>query len=142
MRDPKRYSLVHEWNNDVMFESPEGPYVLYGEYAALRHAHDAALRQERDDWYNDASKHLLALCEKQGEVNGLEAQLAEVTVRRSETVAMCEHLRQRVGELEQQLGPQPHGPEIDPSHEQCLACTQFQLAAVTKAFEEYRRLHP
>ena len=33
--------------------------------------------QGRDSWHADASSHLLALCEKQAEVNGLEQRLAE-----------------------------------------------------------------
>ncbi len=38
----------------------------------------AQMKQERDGWHRDATSHLMALCEKQAEVNALEAKISEL----------------------------------------------------------------
>ena len=48
--------------------------VLEPELTACRARADHA-EQERDAWHRDASSHLAALCEKQAEVNALQARV-------------------------------------------------------------------
>lgn len=82
----------------------------------LKHA--AALREEltqvkeeRDSWHKDASSHLMALCEKQAEVNTLEARLAELegqleahawTISPAMAQAKIDELQAKITELEGQ----------------------------------------
>ena len=73
----------------------------------------AQVKKERDSWHEEAGSHLMALCEKQGEVNGLEQELAAVTRERdglqtwintklAPRIAALELAQARIAELEEQ----------------------------------------